>query len=239
MCYVLTGFDVKSLYILYLDKVLKENTLMQTISRANRVYEGKNNGLIVDCIGVLKNLREALSKYGTGTNTECGDSPIGKEEDLIEALVEAIRETKLHLGNLGFELKKLTDISGDEVGFEKIRLINDVREVIYYSEESKKKFEILAKTVIKKYKACVFNENINKYTKDYEAINAIYKLTKCDKRNDDITHIIRDLHDIVDDSILTKEIKDIDTKISGLYDISKIDFDRLKDEFKKIKEKIL
>ena len=70
---------------------------MQTIARANRVYEGKNNGLIVDYIGVLKNLREALSKYGTGTNTEGGDSPIGEEKDLIEELVEAIRETKLRI----------------------------------------------------------------------------------------------------------------------------------------------
>ena len=233
----LTGFDVKSLSTLYLDKVLKEHTLMQTIARANRVYEGKNNGLIVDYIGVLKNLREALSKYGTGTNTEGGDSPIGEEKELIEELSEAIKETKLHLGQLGFELKELTDIDDDKVGFEKIKLLNDAKEVIYSSEENKKKFEILARTVIKKYKACVFNENINKYTKDYEAINAIYKLIKGDKRNDDITYIIRDLHDIVDDAILTQEVREGDIKPSGLYDISKIDFDRLKNEFKDSKRK--
>ena len=232
----LTGFDVKSLSILYLDKVLKEHTLMQTIARANRVYEGKNNGLIVDYIGVLKNLREALSKYGAGVNGG-QDSPIGEEKNLIEDLVEAIRETKLHLGQLGFDLKNLTDIIDNEVGFEKIKLLNDAREVIYTSEESKKKFEILARAVIKKYKACVFNENINKYTKDYEAINAIYKLIKGDKRNDDITYIIRELHQIVDDAILTQEVKDSDIKPSGLYDISKIDFDRLKNEFKVSKRK--
>ncbi|CEK37661.1 type I restriction endonuclease subunit R [Paraclostridium sordellii] len=233
----LTGFDVKSLSILYLDKVLKEHTLMQTIARANRVYEGKNNGLIVDYIGVLKNLREALSKYGSGVNTEGIEKPpIGKEEELIEELVDAIRETKLHLGQLGFDINKLTSINED-VGFEKIRLLSDAKEAIYSSEESKKKFEILARAVIKKYKACVFNENVNKYTKDYEAINAIYKLIKGEKRNDDITDIIRDLHAIVDDAILTQEIREIDIKPSGLYDISKIDFNRLKDEFKGSKRK--
>ncbi|MDU1538605.1 MAG: type I restriction endonuclease subunit R [Paeniclostridium sordellii] len=232
----LTGFDVKSLSILYLDKVLKEHTLMQTIARANRVYEGKNNGLIVDYIGVLKNLREALSKYGSGVNTEGGESPIGKEEELIDELVDAIRETKLHLGQLGFDINKLISINED-IGFEKIRLLSDAKEAIYSSEESKKKFEILARAVIKKYKACVFNENINKYTKDYEAINAIYKLIKGDKRNDDITHIIRDLHAIVDDAILTQEVRETDIKASGLYDISKIDFNRLKDEFKGSKRK--
>ncbi len=232
----LTGFDVKSLSILYLDKVLKEHTLMQTIARANRVYEGKNNGLIVDYIGVLKNLREALSKYGSGVNTG-GESPIGEEKDLIEELVEAIRETKLHLEKLGFELKKLTDTIDSEVPFKRIRLLNDARESIYSSEESKKKFEILARAVIKKYKACVFNENINQYTNDYEAINAIYKLIKGNKRDDDITYIIRDLHSIVDEAILTQEVKDGEIKSSGLYDISKIDFNRLKEEFKRSNRK--
>lgn len=232
----LTGFDVKSLSILYLDKVLKEHTLMQTIARANRVYEGKNNGLIVDYIGVLKNLREALSKYGSGTDTG-GQSPIGQEKDLIEELVEAIRETKLHLWKLGFDLIKLTDIMDVEVTFKRIKLLNDAREVIYSSEESKKKFEILARSVIKKYKACIFNENINQYTNDYEAINAIYKLIKGDKRNDDITYIIRDLHSIVDEAILTQEVRDGEIKPSGLYDISKIDFDKLKNEFKSSKRK--
>lgn len=232
----LTGFDVKSLSILYLDKVLKEHTLMQTIARANRVYEGKNNGLIVDYIGVLKNLREALSKYGSGTDTG-GQSPIGQEKDLIEELVEAIRETKLHLWKLGFDLIKLTEIMDVEVTFKRIKLLNDAREVIYSSEESKKKFEILARSVIKKYKACVFNENINQYTNDYEAINAIYKLIKGDKRNDDITYIIRDLHSIVDEAILTQKVRDGEIKPSGLYDISKIDFDKLKNEFKSSKRK--
>ncbi len=72
MC--LTGFDVKSLSILYLDKILKDHTLMQTIARANRVYEGKNNGLIVDYIGVLKNLRQALADYGKAAGRENGES---------------------------------------------------------------------------------------------------------------------------------------------------------------------
>ena len=103
-------------------------------------------------------------------------------------------------------MKKLTDIIDNEVGFKRIKLLNDAREVIYSSEENKKKFEILARAVIKKYKACVFNENINKYTKDYEAINAIYKLIKGDKRKHDITYKKRDLHAIDDDAILTQKV---------------------------------
>jgi len=62
----ITGFDVKSLSTLYLDKPLKSHTLMQTIARANRVNEGKNNGLIVDYIETYKNLLEALAIYAVG-----------------------------------------------------------------------------------------------------------------------------------------------------------------------------
>ena len=59
----LTGFDVPSLSTLYLDKPLKAHTLMQAIARANRINEGKNNGLIVDYCGILKHLRKALATF--------------------------------------------------------------------------------------------------------------------------------------------------------------------------------
>lgn len=59
----LTGFDVKSLTCLYLDKPMKAHTLMQTIARANRVAEGKENGLIIDYIGIVGALRKALAAY--------------------------------------------------------------------------------------------------------------------------------------------------------------------------------
>lgn len=64
----LTGFDVKCLSCLYLDKPLKAHTLMQTIARANRVAEGKSNGLIVDYIGIVKALQKALAEL----YSQCG-----------------------------------------------------------------------------------------------------------------------------------------------------------------------
>ena len=72
----LTGFDVPSLSTLYLDKPLQAHTLMQAIARANRVKEGKNNGLIVDYCGILKNLRKALATFAGHT----GGGPIGGGE---------------------------------------------------------------------------------------------------------------------------------------------------------------
>ena len=74
----LTGFDVPSLSTLYLDKPLKAHTLMQAIARANRVNEGKNNGLIVDYCGILKHLRKALATFaGTRPEGEGGETDPG------------------------------------------------------------------------------------------------------------------------------------------------------------------
>ena len=72
----LTGFDVPSLSTLYLDKPLKAHTLMQAIARANRVNEGKNNGLIVDYCGILTHLRKALVTFaGTRPDGRKGNRP--------------------------------------------------------------------------------------------------------------------------------------------------------------------
>ena len=71
----LTGFDVKCLSCLYLDKPLKAHTLMQTIARANRVAEGKNNGLIVDYVGIVKALRKALADYTANVGGQWRDRP--------------------------------------------------------------------------------------------------------------------------------------------------------------------
>ncbi|MBI3757597.1 MAG: type I restriction endonuclease subunit R, partial [Deltaproteobacteria bacterium] len=97
----LTGFDVPSLATLYLDKPLKAHTLMQAIARANRVYEGKNNGLVVDYCGILKNLRRALATFAghQGGGTIDGEAPqpevdpVKPEEELLADLVETIRKT--------------------------------------------------------------------------------------------------------------------------------------------------
>ena len=91
----LTGFDVPSLSTLYLDKPLKAHTLMQAIARANRVNEGKNNGLIVDYCGILKNLRKALATFaGTGDGgaaVKGGETePAKPDEELLADLAEAI-----------------------------------------------------------------------------------------------------------------------------------------------------
>ena len=90
----LTGFDVKSLSCLYLDKPLKAHTLMQTIARANRVNEGKSNGLIVDYIGIVKALRQALADYTANVGGNGGTDPTIDKKQLINRIIETIDKNK-------------------------------------------------------------------------------------------------------------------------------------------------
>lgn len=69
----ITGFDVPSLAVMYVDKPLQKHTLIQTISRVNRVFEGKDAGLVVDYIGIKKNMLEALKRYGTNGGNPIND----------------------------------------------------------------------------------------------------------------------------------------------------------------------
>jgi len=107
----LTGFDVPSLATLYLDKPLQAHTLMQAVARANRVNEGKNNGLIVDYCGILKNLRKALAIFAVGANLDEEEvNPVKPADiDLLADLVEAIEETKTYTADLGFQIENLTE----------------------------------------------------------------------------------------------------------------------------------
>ena len=107
----LTGFDVECLATLYIDKPMRAHTLMQAIARANRVYPGKDFGLIVDYNGMLKSLREALAQYALGDDG--GDAEIvAPLEERVVALQDAIQVTEAHVRGLGFELSGLLGAQG-------------------------------------------------------------------------------------------------------------------------------
>jgi type I restriction enzyme R subunit len=89
----MTGFDVPSVSTIYLDKPMRNHTLMQTIARANRVHGDKQNGLIVDYVGVFKNLEKALAIYGAGRGEGREDSPVRDKDQLVEALKESVENT--------------------------------------------------------------------------------------------------------------------------------------------------
>ena len=108
----LTGFDVKTLSCLYIDKPMKAHTLMQTIARANRVAEGKTNGLIIDYIGIVKALRQALADYTANPDgDENGNDPTIDKKELIKHVYETIAAATAFLKEHEFVLTGQTEHS--------------------------------------------------------------------------------------------------------------------------------
>ena len=229
----LTGFDVPSLSTLYLDKPLKAHTLMQAIARANRVHEGKNNGLIVDYCGILKGLRKALATFaGTQKNgTSKQTDPSKPTEELLEDLAESIAFVRDFLD----ERKVSLDDIIHKTGFERNAAIVFCKEAANENDEIRKRFEVMCREVFKKFKACINVRGVNTHRANRDAINIVYKSLQQDREKADITDIIRELHKVVDETIETQTGKIADD--STPYDISKINFERLKKEFERSKKK--
>jgi type I restriction enzyme R subunit len=229
----LTGFDVESLSTLYIDKPMKAHTLMQAIARANRVYPGKDFGLIVDYNGMLKSLREALAQYALGDGADGTQEIVAPIEERVAALLDALEETERHLTALGFDSARLTGAKG----FLRIAAIADAVEVIYTSDEAKRRFEILARQVFSRFKALVMEPAAFAYAERHDNLEAIYK--KLSERRDtaDVSDLLKELHRIVNDAIRAAEPGE-DVVEAKLYDLSKIDLEKLRDEFaKKVKRK--
>ena len=217
----MTGFDVECLSTLYIDKPMKAHTLMQAIARANRVFPGKDFGLVVDYNGMLKSLREALAQYALG------DDGTGTEER-VEALIEAIEATEAHLRGQGFNPATLLG----SAGFARIRGLKDAVEAVYTSDEVKRQFEVLARQVFVRFKALLMEPSAFPYAERHDNIEAIYK--KLTERRDtaDVTELLKELHRIVNEAIRTQAPGD--DQADGLtLDLSQIDMEKLRDEFAK------
>jgi len=228
----LTGFDVECLSTLYIDKPMRAHTLMQAIARANRVYAGKDFGLIVDYNGMLKSLREALAQYALGEDG--GEAEIvAPIEERVAALADAIAVTEAHLHGLGFEANNLLGTKG----FTRIQLLADAVEAVYTSDETKRRYEILARVVFSRFKALLVEPSALIFAERHDNIEAIYK--KLTERRDtaDVSELLKILHRIVNQAIASQGAGG--DQANGLtVDLSQINMEKLRDEFaKKVKRK--
>jgi len=119
----ITGFDAPCVSTIYLDKPMRNHTLMQTIARANRVFGKKNNGLIVDYVGVFRDLQKALAIYGSaaGGGVKPGETPVEAKDALITALQHAIDETTQFCTERGVTLEPIIRAPG----FQKVAFLDD------------------------------------------------------------------------------------------------------------------
>ncbi len=227
----LTGFDVPSLSTLYLDKPLKAHTLMQAIARANRVNAGKHNGLVVDYCGILEHLREALATFAHDADSlDDLPEPAKPQEELLEDLAEAIDLVREFLRERGASLDDVMHLPTE--GYQLSGAIKRCKEAANESDESRKRFEIMCRLVFKLYKACLNVPGVQAHRAERKAIDFLYTTLQADRNHADISGIIKQLHGIVDAAIEPVG----DTQLgeeTHPYDLSGIDFEKLREEFKK------
>ena len=223
----LTGFDVKCLATLYLDKPMKGHTLMQAIARVNRVGGGKKNGLIIDYNGMLKSLRQALATFAQGDRK-------GDDKDILrddtEAVVEygqSIREAQDFLTNCGFNIDELITATG----FDKQSLILKGVNVVCETDERRKTFEVMADDIAARFRGLFPNTGLYAYDKQENAISAIYNRLQESKEIPDVIEMLQALYEVVDTAVTTETptVKEPPVR----YELTKIDISRLQAEFER------
>ena len=236
----MTGFDVPSCSTIYLDKPMRNHTLMQTIARANRVFGDKINGLIVDYVGIFRNLQKALAIYGSasGGGVDDGETPIIDKSLLIEPLKKAIEETTGYCNERGIELSKIQTV----YGFERTKLMDDAVDAIIVNDESKKKYLSLAGNVKRIYKAILPHPKANEFTQTQKLFDVIAEKIRSLTPEADISEVMGDVENLLDNSIATEGYiihepvgkSDIEHRVN----LSNIDFEALKKQFEKGRKRI-
>jgi type I restriction enzyme R subunit len=237
----ITGFDAPCISTVYLDKPIKGHALMQTIARANRVYDDeKENGLIVDYGNVYKQLEKAYSVYGEGGSNTSDTKGSGNNErpfELLEVLAlelkESIEQVHGYLKELGFDLELLSNTQAKPM--DKIANIKMAMDCVCLNETSRTKFEMMAREVFRKYKALYPEEQIKPFIRQFNAIEAIYQQLNQQTKSADIISIIMNLQQIVDASVIVKP--NLNDKNEVYVDLSKLNFDKLKQAFAKAERK--
>ena len=232
----LTGFDVKTLSCLYIDKPMKAHTLMQTIARANRVAEGKTNGLVIDYIGIVKALRQALADYTANPEGhEGGDDPTVNKEELIKHVVEAIAAAKAFLKEYEFELDDLICAGS----FKKLSLLKQAANAMCKTLGIRKTYCTFASTLLKLWKYLDREDITSELKQQKDAIEAIYKELQKKRKHADITDLSVAISEIINDHIEMENNNDVTDSQYRRFDISGINFELLRREFARSCEKNL
>jgi type I restriction enzyme R subunit len=229
----MTGFDAPSCSTIYLDRPMRNHTLMQTIARANRVFPDKDNGLIVDYIGVFRDLERALAIYGAA-NAEAGvDSPIQDKTELLAALGDAVAEV--------VEFCERYDVDVDELrmasGFTFIALRDAAVEALLIDEDVRAAFLAAARHARRLFKAVLPDPAAAAHQPAVAVIRVLAERIEDVARppRSDITVVADAVDELLDRSVGAEEYL-IRAAAEGIepdpfIDLSQIDFDALAARF--------
>src|SRR5690606_26127580 len=222
----LTGFDAPSCATLYLDKPMRNHTLMQTIARANRVYPGKHSGLIVDYANVFASLEKALAIYTQGKG---GKAPVQDKETLIAELTEALADAAAFCKEQDVDLSAF--VSAQHL--DRLQLLADAVEALVAPDTVRKTFLAHQKLVEALYKAIKPDKRAIQFINEVSALatvaNEITNQTGAGPA--DITGVLSGINDLLDRSIAAEGFV-INKDQNAPLDLSKIDFEALAAKFK-------
>lgn len=228
----LTGFDVKNLSTLYLDKPMKSHTLMQAIARANRVYPNKPCGIIVDYVNVFKYMKKALSDYAVPDDDAL--MPAKDIEQLIYLLNSCIDECDAFLQTLGVSLDS---IIGENSTFDKLDALRSAYDTIVTNDENKDKFKVITNTMINLYEASkpeIFERHWD--NEKFSPLSYLHGLMHNRIDDEKIRRARNRMANVLDSSVSSATAEDKQKKyaIHGtkVIDLSKINPDELRAEIK-------
>jgi type I restriction enzyme R subunit len=237
----LTGFDAPTLSTLYLDKPMKDHTLMQTIARANRVtswkIDGKEKtiGELIDYYNVFRNMRKALNDYAGGDDAT-GDPPARDKQDLFKLLDDAITEGLAFCRRAGVNLASL--FASKDV-FEKVGVFADYANLLLAKDEWRKEFIVHENTITGLYEACkpeilgrpvVRSVAVFQYLRG--VLDAIIGQTDLDQAARRVSELL-DESLVVDGGAVGASATAYRITHSGkTWNLAEIDFEKLKKEFK-------
>jgi len=225
----MTGFDVPDCSTIYLDKPMRNHTLMQTIARANRVFPQKINGLIVDYVVIFRDLRKALAIYGSGSGggIKEGDTPVIPKAELIKHLKEAVEEAVEFCDEHGVDLTTIA-VAKD---FDKVKALDNAVEAIIVNDAAKLEFLALAYRVNQLFKAALPDRAANNFYQTRTLLLVIAEKIRTLTPAADISKVMEKVERLLDDSIATEGY--VIAEKNKPVDLSRIDFDALKKQFEK------
>lgn len=234
----LTGFDAPSCSTIYLDKPMRNHSLMQTIARANRVFPGKQSGLIVDYANVFASLEKALAIYGAGKG---GKTPVRDKQELVEQLRTALKEAAEFCAKQGVTLTAIHEAAG----MEKLHLLSEAVNALISPDELRKQFLAHEKLVRALYQAVKPDKAAIEFAPMCSLLATLADTIKTqtgEGETPDITPIMGKLNDLLDESIGAEGFTIAEGQAGarhGVIDLSKINFEALAKKFKESKQKNL
>ncbi|MEK6244241.1 MAG: type I restriction endonuclease subunit R [Pseudomonadota bacterium] len=229
----LTGFDAPSCSTVYLDKPMRNHTLMQTIARANRVYPGKHSGAIVDYANVFGSLERALAIYAQGRG---GNLPVRDKKALVDELRKAVADATAFCKARGVDLTKIEGTSAEK--FERAQAVEDGANRLLAPETVKRDFMARARLVDALYGAVKPDPVAVEFATRCGSIRALADYIRNRTDPPDISHVMQGIQELLDRSIGAEPFKIKDQeKAPGTQgiDLSKIDFEKLAKRFEKKK----